>query len=155
MPVQKTERETAKVQLAVSDTDTLVPLDERAVADEEGGVYVPLRAEVFKLKASEDVSLFPLMEWAAADESGANLAALFRILKSLVHDDAWSKFTNFANTAKPRLEVKEYVDFQNAAFEALSANPTEQPASSSGTPSPTSEGSTGSSSRRRAAASKA
>lgn len=148
----KPEREAAQVQLAVSDAKTLVPEEERARVDEEGAVYVPLRDEVFKLKPTEEVSLFPLMQWAAADESGANLAALFRILQSLVHEDDWGKFSNFANTAKPRLDIKDYVNFQNAAFEALSANPTGPQESSSATSSGTSGTSTGSS--RRKAASK-
>lgn len=154
MATQKEERETAKAQLATSDPKTLIPAEDRARADEDGAIYVPLREETFKLKPSEEVSLFPLMEWAAADEAGANLAAVYRIVKALVHDDDWSKFSQFANSTKPRLEIQDYVDFQNAAFEALSANPTKPQKSSSDGSSETSGTSTASSSRRRAAASK-
>lgn len=155
MTTQKEERELAKTQLASTDQKALVAVEDRAKEDEKGALYVPLREDRFKLKPAEEVSLFPLMEWAAADEQGANLAAVYRIIKSLVHDDDWSRFTRFAGSVKPRLEINEYVAFQNVAFEVLSANPTEQPAPSSDTSSETSGDSTGTSSRRRAAASKA
>lgn len=171
MTTTREDRELAIVQLAATDSESRLDAED-AAEQAEDGVFVPLRDEDFKL--SDEVAIMALMEWAAAgddtDSSTANLKAVYHVIESLlvnekedkkdgedeevpVRDDAeFKRFRAYCRDHK--VSIREMIDFQNAAFEALSGNPTGLLGSSGSTPSRTSAGSTASSSGRRARASK-
>lgn len=145
-----TEQDEAAVQKAVTEKDALLP-PEKSANTEKDAVYVPLRDQKFRIKDADDVPLWALMEFAAADDISENMAGIYRIIQSIVHEDDFTAFRKFAMNAKPRLELEDFYNFQNAAYEALSANPTKQPGTSSDGSSGTGGTSAGSSRRRKAA----
>lgn len=132
---RKEDRDLAKVQLAVTDQDALLPADERATEVAEGnedakpGLYAEIAGRKFLL--SEDTGYMALMEWAAAGDGEAsvnqvvtsNLRAMYHVLQDVVHEDEFESFR--AYTREKKCKYPDFVAFQNAAFEAMSANPTE------------------------------
>lgn len=128
----KTQRNDQRVlQLATQDQDARVPEEDRAVTVNNEEVVAPLCEKMFRIDL--DTGLMPLMEWAAANDSenpenAPQLAALFYLLKDVVHPDDWDAFRKHARDS--RAKGPDFVKFQNAAAEAIAAVPTEQPASS-------------------------
>lgn len=119
-----------RVQAAVVDEKVRVPRAKRATETTEG-ISAPIKGRSFRL--SEGIGLMPLMEWAAsADEvDGTNstrLASFFRVLRDLVHPDDWNAFR--AYTREQKCSDADFIAFQNAAFEAIAARPTQEPAAS-------------------------
>lgn len=126
---QDADRDLAKAQSAVTDPEARLPAGQRA-EDKQDGVYVPLtskRTGVSKnFRLGEEVSFTSMMRWAAAAEDGngpASLAAYFHVLKDIVHEDDFQEFFKFGDVQ--RCAYEDYRAFQDAAFEALSGNPTE------------------------------
>jgi hypothetical protein len=131
MPARKpTDRRAAGSQLRVADQSARVGKDTRA--DDEGGeVTVPLKGQEFRL--ADEVGVMPLMEWVAASEGKKNensksLVAIYHVLEDTVHPDEWDEFRQHARETK--CQAKDLGDFINAALEALSGNPTEEPSGS-------------------------
>jgi hypothetical protein len=118
------------LQLAVQDQDARVPEEDRAV-EVNDGTKAPLNGKLFKVDTEQ--GLMPLMEWAAANDStdpqnGPQLAALFYLLRDIVHPDDWDEFRLHAKNSKAKGD--DFVKFQEAAAEVIAAVPTEQPESS-------------------------
>jgi hypothetical protein len=118
------------MQLAVQDQDARVPEDDRAVETNDG-TKAPLCGKLFKVDTEQ--GLMPLMEWAAANDSadpqnGPQLAALFYMLKDIVHPDEWDEFRVHAKASKAK--GPDFLKFQEAAAEVIAAVPTEQPETS-------------------------
>jgi hypothetical protein len=112
-----------------------VPEETRVVnsKDEEGNdvAKAALNGELFRVDL--ETGLMPLMEWAAANDSadpknGPQLAALFYLLRDIVHPDDWDAFREHAKASKAKGD--DFVAFQEAAAEAIAAVPTEQPKNS-------------------------
>jgi hypothetical protein len=137
-PGYKEERDLARVQSAATDPGARLPAGEAAV-ERKPGLYVPLIStdedgreiarEEFRL--SEFVNAMALMEWAAAGDGGddentafENLKAAYHVLEAIVARDEFPAFKRYARDPASKIGFKELVDFQNAAFEVLSANPT-------------------------------
>jgi hypothetical protein len=121
-----------QVQLVVSDQDARLPDGERAVVPEDGRTRVPFKDELFLIDT--DQGLMPLMEWSVANDSenpemGPQLAALFYMLQDVVHPEDWDRFRKHAR--KTRAKGDDYAKFQEAAAEAITAVPTEEPETSS------------------------
>lgn len=123
------------IQLAVQDQDARVPEDDRAVTTvaEDGSAVAkaPLCDKLFRIDT--ETGLMPLMEWAAANDTaepqnGPQLAALFFMLKDIVHPDDWDEFREHAKATKAK--GTDFVKFQEAAAEVIAAVPTEQPETS-------------------------
>jgi hypothetical protein len=139
-----TDRELAQIQSRITDKDAQLSGDQRAT-EEDDGIYVPLtsrltgdpkkdkgktgKTETFRL--GDEVSLMTFMEWAAASEDAngpASMAAYFHTFQDMVYsEDEFARFRKFGR--ENRCDYDDYRNFQHAAFEALSGNPTEQPAS--------------------------
>lgn len=130
-PAKRKPRTTERqLQLAVQDQEARVPEDERAV-EENDGTKAPLCGKFFQVDTEQ--GLMPLMEWSAANDSadpknGPQLAALFYLLKDIVHPDDWDDFREHAKASKAK--GPDFVKFQNAAAEVIAAVPTEQPETS-------------------------
>jgi hypothetical protein len=112
-----------------------VPEEERAVTtkDEDGNdvAKAALNGKLFRVDL--DTGLMPLMEWAAANDStdpknGPQLAALFYLLRDIVHPDDWDEFRAHAKATKAKGD--DFVKFQEAAAEVIAAVPTAQPENS-------------------------
>jgi hypothetical protein len=119
-----------EMQMAVQDQDARVPEEERA-EETNDGTKAPLCGKLFKVDTEQ--GLMPLMEWAAANDStdpqnGPQLAALFYMLRDIVHPDDWDEFRVHAKLHKAK--GQDFVKFQNAATEVIAAVPTEQPETS-------------------------
>lgn len=135
MTTRKEDRDIARVQLAVTDQDALLPAGERATEvpegseDEKPGLYAEIAARKFRL--SEDTGYMALMEWAAAGDGEtsvnrvvtSNLRAMYHVLQDVVHEDEFEAFR--AYTREKKCKYPDFLEFQNKAFEAMSANPTE------------------------------
>jgi hypothetical protein len=120
-----------RLQAATSDPKVRLPEGERAVEVADGQLAAPIGGKLFRL--SDSIGLMPLMEWAASNDevdtqNVTQLVTFFRVLQDLVHEDAWTEFRAFTREAK--CTDKDFVDFQNAAMEAIAARPTPEPAGS-------------------------
>lgn len=118
------------MQLAVQDQDARVPEEDRAVETNDG-TKAPLCGKLFKVDTEQ--GLMPLMEWAAANDTadpqnGPQLAALFYMLRDIVHPDDWDEFRVHAKANKAK--GQDFLKFQEAAAEVIAAVPTEQPETS-------------------------
>jgi hypothetical protein len=126
------------IELATSDQEAQTPPGEHAVTPEDGRQRVPFKDELFLVDM--DQGLMPLMEWSVANDSenpemGPQLAALFYLLQDVVHPDDWDRFRRHAR--KTRAKTEDYLKFQNAAAEVITATPTGEPEASSDGSSPT------------------
>ena len=127
----RSKSQARRVQSAVTDPKLRVPAGQRGTEDEDGEIRVPIAGKYFRL--ADSIGLMALMEFAvAADDidatSGVQLVAMFRLLKSVVHEDDFAAFC--AHTREAKCDDEDFVNFQNAALEALAARPTEEPAAS-------------------------
>lgn len=119
-----------RTQSALADPKVRLPRAKRAVETDKG-LTVAIAGRPFRISGS--IGLMPLMEWAAAREEldatdNSALVGMFRILKDLVHPDEWNEFRKF--TRDEKCTDQQFIDFQNAAMEAIAARPTEAPAAS-------------------------
>lgn len=120
-----------RVQAATADPKARLPKDKQAAEVADGVLVAPISGRYFRL--SESIGLMPLMEWAAAQEevdarNFAQLLGFYRVLKDLVHPDEWLEFKAFTREAK--CGDADFAAFQNAAVEAITARPTQEPAAS-------------------------
>lgn len=122
-----------RIQEATADPQVRIPAGKRATEDADGALRAPIAGKWFRLSGS--IGLMPLMEWAAAQEETAvdvrnasQLLGFFRILRDLVHPDDWEAFR--AWTRDNRCNDEDFIEFQNAAMEAIAARPTQEPATS-------------------------
>ena len=116
-----------ELQMAVQDQDARVPEEERA-REVNDGTKAPLCGKFFKVDTEQ--GLMPLMEWAAANDTadpqnGPQLAALFYMLRDIVHPDDWDEFRIHAKLHKAK--GPDFLKFQEAAAEVIAAVPTAQP----------------------------
>lgn len=122
-----------RVQEAAADAKTRLPKDQRAAERADGHIYAPIAGKQFRL-SPDGIGLMPLMEWAAAQDgeldiaNNAVLVSFYRVLKDLVHPDDWQAFR--VHTRDERCNDEDFLNFQNAAIEALAARPTAEPAAS-------------------------
>lgn len=117
-----------RVQAATSEEKVRLPADKRAVEVADGELVAPIKGRYFKI--SPTLALMPLMEFAAATQdvdvdNQVQLASLFRVLKNIVEPADWPEFRVF--TTDERCGADDFLDFQNAAIEAMAARPTEAP----------------------------
>ena len=124
------KRQVRRAQAAVADPKVSLPAEERAV-EEDGELRVPIAGRYFRL--SNGIGFMTLMEFAvSADDadptSPARTRSFYYVLKDLVHEDDFAEFCRHTRDAK--CSAEEFVTFQNAAIEALTARPTVAPASS-------------------------
>ena len=143
MPTRKSpDRELAEVQSAITDQDAQISPEDRA-KERPAGLYVPLTSKLTgddeqdKYKTGEteefrirsEASFMSIMEWIGSADDGngsGSMAAYYHILQDIVHKEDWDAFRRFARLNY--CEYEDFKDFQNAAFEAISGNPTKQPA---------------------------
>jgi hypothetical protein len=126
-PARKPRSSEREIQLAVQDQDARVPEEDRGRETNDGS-KAPLCGKFFKVDTEQ--GLMPLMEWAAANDSadpqnGPQLAALFYMLRDIVHPDDWDEFRAHSKAAKAK--GQDFLKFQEAAAEVIAAVPTEQP----------------------------
>lgn len=120
-----------RAQTATMDEKARVPRAKRAGENHKGELVAPIQGRYFKL--SKSVGLMPLMEWAAAREdvdaqNAAQLLGFYRVLQDVVDPEDWPEFKQFCREAK--CSDQDMIAFQNAAFEAIAAYPTQEPAAS-------------------------
>ncbi len=130
-PALRAKRQVRRVQAAVADPKARLSEGTRAVEVADGELAAPIAGQYFRLSA--EVGLMPLMEWAAATDeinvkNGVQVLALYRLLRHIVHPDDWARFRSF--TTESKCDGNAFVNFQNAALEALAARPTPGPATS-------------------------
>jgi hypothetical protein len=132
-PVRKrrSSAQLRSVQSAVSDPKVRLPEDKRATESAGGKLTAAIKGKRFRL--SESIGLMPLMQWAAANDEVdpgnlAQLASFYRVLKDLVHPEAWQEFCSY--TTETKCGDTDFVAFQSAAVEAIAARPTGAPATS-------------------------
>ncbi len=128
---RKPRSDLRRAQTAVIDDKVRVPRGKRAAETPAGDLMAPIRGRYFKL--SKSVGLMPLMEWAAAREevdasNVAQLLGFYRVLQDIVDPSDWLEFKQFCREEK--CSDQDMIAFQNAAFEAIAAYPTEEPAAS-------------------------
>lgn len=128
----RASRQLAAVQRAASDSDALLPPEEKPKVYLDGRVYVTLAGKDFLIQ--EKVGLMPLMMWVASNDGisptsgNSALASLFHVLEDVVDPEDWTGFVKHTSAAK--CEGEEFGKFVNAAIEGLAALPTQVPASS-------------------------
>jgi hypothetical protein len=131
VPPRRTSQGTraASVQLSTADKDARVGKSTRA-REEDGVLIIPLRDKEFRV--ADEVGIMALMEWAASAEAKQagieGLRAVYYVLEDVVHEDDWSEFKSYARAEK--VTAEELMGFANAAFEAVSGRPTEEPSGS-------------------------
>jgi hypothetical protein len=119
----------ADAQLAATEADSKLPVEDRA-KPVKGSTDLKVKVRDKEFKVQRDAPIFVLMEWAAADDNTQSLVAVYHVLKEIVAVDEWPAFAAFARTLRDKDALKDLIDFQNRAFEAISGNPTEPPANS-------------------------
>lgn len=120
-----------RIQAATSDEKVRLPAGKRAVEVSDGMLKAEIGGKWFRL--SDSLGLMPLMEWAAArDEvdvtNASALVGFYRVLQDIVHTDDWAAFKSHTRLSKTT--DQQFIDFQNAAMEAMAARPTEVPEAS-------------------------
>jgi hypothetical protein len=121
----------AELQLLSSDQEARVPEEDRPVTPEDKRPRVKFKDELFLIDAEQ--GLMPLMEWSVANDSenpelAPQLAAMYYLLEDLVLPEDWDRFRKHAR--KTRAKIDDYLAFQRAAAEVITAVPTEEPAGS-------------------------
>jgi hypothetical protein len=124
------KRALRQVQAATADPEVRLPQEKRGI-ETQAGPKAPIKGKYFRL--SDSIGLMPLMEWAASNEevdarSANQLLGFYRVLQDLVHADDWLAFKK--HTRESKCTDEDFIAFQNAAMEVLSARPTRQPATS-------------------------
>ena len=152
MPSEE-ENNLTQLQLASSVKEARAKQKPVAFA-RDGAKYVEFDKVEYKL--ADEVGIIPLMRWAAAadlstDDSGA-MGAMWAILQDMVDAKEFPAWVKHATRLKS--DAEEVLDFVNVCMEAITGNPTERPASSSGTQQSTSGESTETSSATPEKASK-
>ena len=123
------DRELAALQLSQVEDDALTD------ATVEGKVvgknkkkydYVSLGEEKFRLR--EKIGALAMFKWSAASELSSEdpraLAAIYALLKSLIHREDWQKFEDYALDEDK--EAEELLDVITEALEKISGRPTKQ-----------------------------
>jgi hypothetical protein len=130
-PALRSKSQVRRLQAATADPKASLPARKRAVEPADGELAAPIAGRYFRLSTA--IGLMPLMEWAAATDdldmsNGAQVLALYRLLRDIVDPADWAAFRSF--TTEKKCDAKAFVDFQNAALEAIAARPTPEPAAS-------------------------
>jgi hypothetical protein len=120
-----------RVQAATGEEKVRMPQAKRAGETKDGVIVAPIKGKYFKL--ADSIGLMPLMEWAASSDevdgrNASQILGLYRVLQDIVHEDDWAEFKQFCREAKAI--DQDFIDFQNAAMEAIAARPTQEPAAS-------------------------
>lgn len=141
------DRDLAKLQLVSADEDALA-------GDKKDIKTGQVEFKDAKFHVAEKIGAMPMLEWAGAadlDTDGPEgLAAIFRMLEDVIHEDEWKKFRTHAR--KTKADADELLDVINRGMEIVTGNPTEQPSGSSDSATGTTAPSKAGSSRARAKA---
>lgn len=121
----------ARAQRLAGDPDALLPEGQQAKERVDGRLYVAIAGRDFML--AEKTGLMPLMLWVAASDrfsaqQNASLSGLFRVLEDTVDESEMEDFVK--HTTDSKCGIDDFVQFINAATEALAARPTGEPATS-------------------------
>jgi hypothetical protein len=126
------KRQVRRAQSATADQKVALPPQERAAEDPAtGDLKAAIAGRAFRL--SDRIGFMTVMEFAALQDDGeitdsAFALLMFRMMKDLVHPEEWDAFR--AHTRDAKCGMPDFMQFQNAALEAITARPTGAPAAS-------------------------
>jgi hypothetical protein len=127
------DRALSDVQLTESAQDALSDkVVEGTVIGEDGKPkvaydYVELKGQKFRV--ADEMGVMPMLKWAAfsdmSTEDPEALAAIYMMIRDVIHEGDWRKFEDHA--VKTKVGAEELMDTMSAGMEVITGRPTKQP----------------------------